>query len=64
MRRAVTIVVEKQPDGFVAYSLGVRGVVVGEGETCEEALADAISALTFHVETFGDDELFGEPERP
>ena len=54
MQRAVKIVVEKHPDGYVAYPLGVQGVVVGEGNTYEEALADVKSALRFHVETFGD----------
>ena len=51
--RKIRIVVEKQPDGFVAYPLGVKGAVVGEGDTYERALADARSALKFHVETFG-----------
>lgn len=46
-------VVEKHPDGYVAYPLGVQGVVVGQGDTFAEALADAKSALEFHVETFG-----------
>jgi predicted RNase H-like HicB family nuclease len=47
------IVVEKHPDGYVAYPLGITGIVVGEGETYEEALADVKSAIRFHVETFG-----------
>lgn len=54
MQRAVKIVVEKHSDGYVAYPLGVQGVVVGEGNTYEEALADVKSALCFHVETFGE----------
>jgi len=49
----VKIVIEKHPDGYVAYPLGVQGVVVGEGDTYEEALADVTSALRFHVESFG-----------
>ena len=51
----IKIVVEQHPDGFVAYPLGVRSVVVGEGDTAEEALADVTSAVRFHVETFGPD---------
>ena len=47
------IVVEKHPDGYVAYPLGITGIVVGEGETYEEALADVKSAIRFHIETFG-----------
>ena len=47
------IVVERHCDGYVAYPLGITGVVVGEGETYEEALADVKSAIAFHLETFG-----------
>ncbi len=43
----------KNADGYVAYPLGLKGVVVGEGDSNEEALADATSAIRFHVETFG-----------
>ncbi|MGH2533838.1 MAG: type II toxin-antitoxin system HicB family antitoxin [Thermomicrobiales bacterium] len=49
------IVVERHPDGYVAYPLGVNGTVVGQGDTYEEALADVTSALRFHIETFGDE---------
>jgi predicted RNase H-like HicB family nuclease len=35
--------------------LGLNGVVVGEGDTYEEATADVKSALQFHLETFGPD---------
>ena len=45
--------VEKHPDGFVAYPLGMKGVVVGQGNTYEEALSDMKSAIKFHIETFG-----------
>ena len=47
------IVVERHPEGYVAYPLGLKGIVVGEGETHEEALADVNSAIRFHIETFG-----------
>ena len=59
--RQVKIIVEKHPDGYVAYPLGVRGVVVGEGDTYEEALADVKSAIKFHIESFGADVLEVEP---
>ena len=55
MMRQFKIIVEKHPDGYVAYPLGLRGVVVGEGDTYEEALADVKSAIQFHIETFGFD---------
>ena len=51
------VVVEKHPDGYVAYPLGFKGVVVGEGDTYEEALADVKSAIQFHIETFGQEVL-------
>ena len=52
--KSVKIVVEKHPDGYVAYPLGMEGVVVGEGDTYNEALADVQSAIKFHIETFGE----------
>ena len=51
--RQIKIIVEKHADGYVAYPLGMRGVVVGQGDTYEEALADVKSAIRFHIETFG-----------
>lgn len=57
MPRQLKIIVEKHPDGYVAYPLGLKGVVVGEGDTYEEALADVKSAVRFHLETFGADVL-------
>ncbi len=53
----VKIIVEKHDDGYVAYPVGLKGVVVGEGETYDEALADVKSAIRFHIETFGHDVL-------
>ena len=53
-------VIEQHSDGFVAYPLGLRGVVVGQGDTREDALADAQSAAKFHLETFGQDAINDE----
>ena len=55
------IIVEKHPDGYVAYPLGLQGAVVAQGNTYEEALADVKSAIQFHVETFGP-QVFEEDE--
>ena len=55
------IIVEKHADGYVAWPLGVQRVVVGEGETYEEALADVKSAIPFHVDSFGKDVLNADP---
>ncbi|MEA3222604.1 MAG: type II toxin-antitoxin system HicB family antitoxin [Thermodesulfobacteriota bacterium] len=59
--RQYKIIVEKHPDGYVAYPLGLKGVVVGQGNTYEEALSDVKSAIRFHIETFGEDVLDVDP---
>ena len=57
------VIVEKHPDGHVAYPLGLKGVFGGEGDTYEEALADVESAIRFHIETFGQEVLeTGSPD--
>ena len=61
MVHQIKIVVEKNPDGYVAYPLGLKGVVVGQGDTYEEALSDVKSAIRFHIETFGKEVLEVEP---
>jgi predicted RNase H-like HicB family nuclease len=60
--KKVKIVVERHPEGYVAYPLGLKGVVVGEGDSYEQALADCQSAIRFHVQTFGPEVL--EPDSP
>jgi predicted RNase H-like HicB family nuclease len=55
------IVVEKHPDIYVAYPLGLKGVVVRQGDTYEAALADVTSAMQFHLETFGPETLEIDP---
>lgn len=51
--RSFKLIVEKHTDGYVAYPLGLKGVVVGEGETYQQAIDDVTSAIEFHIETFG-----------
>lgn len=53
MLRDVKIIIEKHSDGYVAYPLGLKGAVIGAGNTYEEALSDVKSAIRFHIETFG-----------
>lgn len=53
----IKIIIEKHSDGYVAYPIGIKGIVVGEGDTYEEALADVKSAIQFHIETFGREAL-------
>ena len=59
----IKIVVEKHEDGFVAYPIGLKGVVVGEGDTFQEAYEDAKSAVKFHIETFGKEVLIEDSPR-
>jgi len=51
--KQLKLIVEKHSDGYVAYPLGCKGVVVGEGETYDDAIADVKSAIRSHVECFG-----------
>ena len=63
MLRDVKIIIEKHSDGYVAYPLGLKGAVIGAGDTYEEALADVKSAIRFHIETFGPEVLDTETHR-
>lgn len=60
--KRLKVIVERHPDGYVAYPLGVKGVVVGQGDTYEEALADVKSAIRFHIESFGPEVLDDNPQ--
>ncbi len=53
--KRIKIIIEKHKDGYVAYPVGLKGVVVGEGDTYQEALEDVLSAIKFHIETFGEE---------
>ena len=53
--QSLKIIVEKHPEGYVAYPLGLKGVVIGEGYTYGEALENVKSAIKFHIETFGEE---------
>jgi predicted RNase H-like HicB family nuclease len=54
------VIVEKHEDGYIAYPLGLKGAVLGQGDTYEEVLADVKSAIKFHMETFGEEALGDE----
>jgi predicted RNase H-like HicB family nuclease len=56
------IIIERHPDGYVAYPVGMKGVVLGQGDTEADALMDVTSAIRFHIETFGREVL--EVESP
>ena len=59
--KTIKVIVEKHEDGYVAYPIGLKGVVVGEGDSYDEAFADVKSAIDFHIETFGSDVLNADP---
>jgi predicted RNase H-like HicB family nuclease len=63
MPRVFKIIVERHADGYVAYPVGLKGVVVAQGDTYDEALEDARSAVAFHIESFGV-EVFDDEESP
>jgi predicted RNase H-like HicB family nuclease len=58
------IVIERHPDGYVAYPLGLKGVVVAQGDSYEEAVRNVKSAIEFHIETFGEAALEDENDSP
>lgn len=62
MNQEFKVVVEKHPDGYVAYPLGLKGIVVSEGDSYEEVLSNVKSAIKFHIETIGNEIL--EEEEP
>ena len=53
----IKIIIEKHQDGYVAYPVGIKGVVVGQGDSYEDALNDVKSAIKFHMDTFGPESL-------
>jgi predicted RNase H-like HicB family nuclease len=62
LEKQLKVIVEKHADGYVAYPLGLKGIVVGQGDSYEQALEDVKSAIRFHIESFGNDILEGEQE--
>jgi predicted RNase H-like HicB family nuclease len=53
----IKLIIERTEDGYVAYPLGLKGVVVAQGDTYEQALSEVRSAVRFHIETFGPEVL-------
>lgn len=64
MQRSVKVVADHHADGHVAYPLGLKGVVVGQGDSYAQPLQDVESAIHFHIERFGEDVLDPNPESP
>ena len=55
---------EQAEAGWLAYPEGINGVVVSQGDTAAEALADLQSALRFHRDTFGPSDMTTSPAEP
>ena len=60
----VKIVVEKHPDGYVAYPIGLNGACVAQGDTFEQVMIEVKSAIRFHLDTFGADALLTDADSP
>jgi predicted RNase H-like HicB family nuclease len=60
--RTLKFIDERHSDGFLAYPLGLKGVVMGQGDSYEAALADAKSASQFHVESFGTEAFYDDSD--
>lgn len=57
MNKQLKIIVEKHSDGYVAYPLSLKGVVVSEGDSYEEVLSNIKSAIQFHINIFSDTDI-------
>jgi len=55
--KRLKLVIERTEDGYIAYPLGLKGVVVAQGDSYQEALREVQSAVRFHIETFGSEVL-------
>lgn len=55
--KTLKIIIEKHEDGYVAYPVGLSAIIIGEGDTYDDAVADLKSAIAFHIETFGRDSI-------
>ena len=57
MTKIQNAIVKKHKEDYISYPLGLKGVVVGEGDTYEDAVAGATSAIDFYIETFRTESL-------
>lgn len=64
MARSIKIIVEKHTDGYIAYPIGMKGVVVAEGDSFDEAVREVKSAVRFHIETFGEGDVSQRSREP
>ncbi len=55
MYRVFKILIEKHPDGYIAYPVGLKGSVSGFGKTSEEAVCEVNQAIMARIRTFGEE---------
>jgi len=53
----VKVVIEKHLDGYIAYPLRLKGVIVSQADTYDEVVSQVASANRCHIETFGSDAI-------
>ena len=42
----VRVIMEQHEDAFVAYPVGLKGIIIADGDTYDEALANVKSAIS------------------
>lgn len=47
------VIIEQRADGYVAYPLGLNGLVSGQGDTSSSAVAEMNAILRVRVQEFG-----------
>ncbi len=50
--KSINIIIEKHSECYLAYPLGLSGVLLSRGNTYQEALENIKSTIKFHLETF------------
>lgn len=53
VKKQIKVIVEKHTDGYVAYPIGLKGVVVAQGDSYQEGLDEIKSAIDFHIRLLG-----------
>ena len=48
----VKVIIERVEDGYIAYPLGMKGIVIGQGDSYHEALTDVTSAIRAHLSEY------------
>jgi predicted RNase H-like HicB family nuclease len=57
MTKRFKIIIERHPDGYVAYPVGFKGIITGRGNSKDEALEEVKAAIIYRITTFGEEVL-------